>query len=149
MIYIQCFLCSANHIKNARVRTSQRSQIFIDTNSGDVAKQLMRLGGARVILCTAPNGKAISELIPGLGRNGQAIIVTGASDMMQIPPMLLLGGERSIRGFVSGNIEDALRFSILTKVLPMVEVFPLEQVALAFEKMMTAKVHFRSVLKIS
>jgi len=125
------------------------AHVYIDTNSGEVAKQLMRLGGARVILCTAPNGKAISELIPGLGRNGQAIIVTGASEMMQIPPMLLLGGERSIRGFVSGNIEDALRFSILTKVLPMVEVFPLEQVALAFEKMMTAKVHFRSVLKIS
>jgi len=54
-------------------------------------KTINELGGARVILCTAPNGKAISDLIPGLGRNGQAIIVTGASDMMQIPPTLLLG----------------------------------------------------------
>ena len=124
------------------------AHVYIDTDTGEAAKQLMKLGGARVILCTAPNGKAISDLIPGLGRNGQAIIVTGARDLMQIPPMLLLGGERSIRGFVSGNIEDAIRFSILTKVIPMVEVFPLEQVALAYEKMMTAKVHFRSVLKI-
>jgi D-arabinose 1-dehydrogenase-like Zn-dependent alcohol dehydrogenase len=121
--------------------------VYIDTDSGEAAKQLMKLGGARVILCTAPNSKAISDLIPGLGRNGQAIIVTGAREMMQIPPMLLLGGQRSIRGFVSGNIEDAISFSILTKVIPMIEVFPLEQAALAYEKMMTAKVHFRSVLK--
>jgi D-arabinose 1-dehydrogenase-like Zn-dependent alcohol dehydrogenase len=62
--------------------------------------------------------------------------------------MLLLGGERSIRGFVTGNIKDALNFSVMTKIIPMVEVFPLEQAALAYEKMMTAKVHFRSVLKI-
>jgi D-arabinose 1-dehydrogenase-like Zn-dependent alcohol dehydrogenase len=123
------------------------AHVYIDTNSGEAAKQLMKLGGARVILCTAPNSKAISDLIPGLGRNGQAIIVTGAREMMQIPPMLLLGGQRSIRGFVSGNIEDAISFSILTKVIPMIEVFPLEQAALAYEKMMMAKVHFRSVLK--
>ena len=122
------------------------AHVYINTDSGDAVKQLMKLGGARVILCTAPNGKAISDLIPGLGRNGQAIIVTGASDMMQIPPTLLLGGERSIRGSVGGNIDDTIRFSVLTKVIPMVEVFPLEQAALAYEKMMTAKVHFRSVL---
>ena|ERR1035437_2591329 len=121
---------------------------YIDTDAGDAVKQLIKLGGARVILCTAPNGKAIAELIPGLGRNGEAIIVAGANDMMQIPPMLLLGAQRSIKGFVSGNIEDTLKFSVLTKVIPMVEVFPLEQVALAYEKMMTSKVHFRSVLKM-
>ena len=68
---------------------------------------------------------------------------------MQIPPMLLLGGERSVRGFVTGNMEDAIRFSVLTKIIPMVEVFYLEQVALAYDKMMSAKVHFRSVLKIA
>jgi D-arabinose 1-dehydrogenase-like Zn-dependent alcohol dehydrogenase len=124
------------------------AHIYIDTDTGEAAKQLMKLGGARVILCTAPNSKAISELIPGLGRNGQAIVVTGAREPIQVPPMLLLGGQRSIRGFVSGNIEDTISFSVLTKVVPMIEVFPLEQAALAYEKMMTAKVHFRSVLKM-
>jgi D-arabinose 1-dehydrogenase-like Zn-dependent alcohol dehydrogenase len=124
------------------------AHLFIDTDSGEAAKQLLKAGGARVILCTAPNGKAISELIPGLGRNGQAIIITGSQELLQIPMGLLLGGERSVRGFVSGNIDDAVNFSVLTKVIPMVEVFPLEQVALAYEKMMTAKVHFRSVLKM-
>ena len=120
----------------------------LDTDSGEAAKQLSKLGGARVILCTAPNGKAISDLIPGLGRNGQAIIVTGSTDIVQIPLTFLLSGERLIRGSVGGNIDDAVKFSVLTKIIPMVEVFPLEQVALAFEKMVTAKVHFRSVIKL-
>jgi D-arabinose 1-dehydrogenase-like Zn-dependent alcohol dehydrogenase len=124
------------------------AHLYIDTEAGDAAKQLSILGGARVILCTAPNSKAISDLISGLGRNGQAIVVTGAREPIQVSPMLLLGGQRSIRGFVSGNIEDTINFSILTKVIPMVEVFPLEQAALAYEKMMTAKVYFRSVLKM-
>jgi D-arabinose 1-dehydrogenase-like Zn-dependent alcohol dehydrogenase len=124
------------------------AHVYIDTDAGDAAKQLSNLGGARVILCTAPNSKAISDLIPGLGRNGQAIVVTGAREPIQVSPMLLLGGQRSVRGSVSGNIEDTINFSLLTKVIPMVEVFPLEQAALAYEKMMTAKVHFRSVLKM-
>jgi D-arabinose 1-dehydrogenase-like Zn-dependent alcohol dehydrogenase len=121
---------------------------YIDTCSGDPVKQLLNLGGAKVILCCAPSGKAIAELIPGLGRKGQAIIITAPPDMMEFHPALLLGGERSVRGFVTGNIEDAIRFSILTRVVPMVEVFPLEKAALAYEKMMTAKVRFRSVLKM-
>jgi len=62
--------------------------------------------------------------------------------------MLLMRGRRSISGWVGGNGEDTLRFSLLTGVMPMVEVFPLEQAALAFERMMSAKVHFRAVLKI-
>jgi D-arabinose 1-dehydrogenase-like Zn-dependent alcohol dehydrogenase len=55
---------------------------------------------------------------------------------------------RSISGWVGGNIRDTLRFSILTKVVPMIEVFPLEHAATAFDRMMSAKVHFRAVLKI-
>lgn len=121
---------------------------YIDTDEGEPAKELNKLGGAQVILCTAPSSKAISALIPGLARNGQAVIVTGAGDMLQIPTGLMLGGQRSIKGYVSGSIEDAINFSVLTKVSPMIEVFPLEQAAVAFEKMMTAKVLFRAVLKI-
>ena len=121
---------------------------FIDTNTADAAKELMNLGGAKVILCTAPNSKAISELVSGLGRNGQMIIVTYVNEMMQISPANLMRGGRSISGWVGGNPEDALRFSVLTGVRPMVEVFPLEQAALAYEKMMSAKVHFRAVLKM-
>lgn len=124
------------------------AHIYIDTDAEDPAKALMDLGGARVLLCTAPNSKAISDLIPGLGRNGQAIIISGGRDMMQISPILLLGGERSVKGFVGGIMEDALRFSALAGIVPKVETFALEEVATAYEKMMTAKVHFRAVLKM-
>lgn len=124
------------------------AHLYIDTEEGEPAKALMKLGGARVILCTAPDGKAITDLIPGLCRNGQAIIVSSIREVLQIPAIHLFGGERSIRGYVSGNIEEAIHFSVLTNVVPMVETFPLEQAKQAYEKMLTAKVHFRAVLKI-
>jgi propanol-preferring alcohol dehydrogenase len=101
----------------------------------------VKLGFKTVVLS---RGKEKEELAYKLGAH-----VYIDTDMMQIPPTLLLGGERSVRGSVSGNIEDTLRFSVLTRIIPMVEVFPLEQVALAYEKMMKAKVHFRSVLKMA
>jgi propanol-preferring alcohol dehydrogenase len=121
---------------------------FIDTSATRAAKELMNLGGAKVILCTAPNGKAISELVDGLGRNGQMIIVTYVGEIMALSLVSLLRGDRSISGWVGGDPGDALRFSVLTGVRPIVEVFPLEQAALAFEKMMSGKVHFRAVLKM-
>jgi D-arabinose 1-dehydrogenase-like Zn-dependent alcohol dehydrogenase len=122
---------------------------FLDATAGNPAEELKKLGGARVILCTAPSGKAISGLVGGLARDGRLIIVSGASDMMQIPPMLLLGGRRSISGWVGGSIDDTIRFSLRFGVKAMIETFPLERAAEAYEKMMTAKVHFRAVLQIS
>ncbi len=116
-------------------------------------KELQKLGGAKVILATAPNSKAISELVNGLGFDGQLIVVAWQGEPMQISPGQLLGGRRSVQGWVArparDKSEDALNFSVLTGALPMIEVFPLEQAAQAYEKMMTAKVHFRAVLKIS
>jgi len=124
------------------------AHVYIDTMAQDAARTLLDLGGARVILCMAPKSQDISALAGGLGRDGQVIIITFTSEMMQVSPMLLMRGRRSISGWVGGNIEDTLRFSLLTGVMPMVEVFPLEQAGLAFERMMSAKVHFRAVLKI-
>jgi D-arabinose 1-dehydrogenase-like Zn-dependent alcohol dehydrogenase len=121
---------------------------YIDTSAVNAAEELMKLGGARVILCTAPNSKAIAELVNGISRNGQMIIITFVNEPMQVMPVLLMRAVRSISGWVGGNIRDTLRFSILTKVVPMIEVFPLEQAAMAFDRMMSAKVHFRAVLKI-
>jgi D-arabinose 1-dehydrogenase-like Zn-dependent alcohol dehydrogenase len=122
---------------------------YLDASSGGAAEELQRMGGARVILCTAPNSRAIAELIDGLGRDGKIIIVSAPQDMMQFHPGLLLKGNRSISGWVSGNIEDAIHFSLLSGAMPMVETFPLEQAAIAFDKMMAAKVRFRAVLKIA
>lgn len=124
------------------------AHFYIDTDSSDAVQVLTALGGAQLILCTAPNSKAISVLVGGLRRHGQLIIVAGATEPMQVSPLQLLMGERSMSGFTGGNLEETLNFSLLFKIIPMVEVFPLEQAAAAFERMMTSKVHFRAVLKM-
>jgi len=128
------------------------AHIYIDTEATDPADELRKLGGAKVILATAPNSKAISVLINGLGFEGELIIVSAPGEPMQIYPWQLFRGRHSIKGWTArpskNESEDALNFSVLSGILPMIEVFPLEQAALAYEKMMTAKVHFRSVLKI-
>lgn len=125
---------------------------YIDAESTDAAAELKKLGGARIILTTAPNSKAISALINGLGPDGQLIIVAWQNEPMQISPWQLLGGRRSVKGWTArparNSSEDTLRFSVIAGIVPMIEVFPLEQAAQAFEKMMSSKVHFRSVLKM-
>ncbi len=122
---------------------------YLDSSTGKTAGELLTMGGARVILCTAPHSSAITELIDGLGRNGQIIVVAAPQEMMQLHPGILMKGGRSIGAWVRGDIGEAINFSLLCDIRPMVEVFPLEQAAAAFEKMMTAKVRFRGVLKIS
>jgi len=125
------------------------AQVFIDTLSADVAKELQKLGGARVILATAPDNKAISQLINGLGPDGKLVIVAGVEGPIQVFGGQLLNGRRSIQGWVASgpNVrKDTINFSLLTDVHPMIETFPLEQVYLAYESMMNAKVRFRAVL---
>jgi D-arabinose 1-dehydrogenase-like Zn-dependent alcohol dehydrogenase len=125
---------------------------YIDAEATDAAAELRKLGGARLILATAPNSKAIAALINGLGPDGQMLIVAWSNEPMQISPWQLLGGRRSVKGWTArparNSSEDTLKFSVLTGIMPMVEVFPLEQAALAFEKMTSSQVHFRSVLKM-
>jgi D-arabinose 1-dehydrogenase-like Zn-dependent alcohol dehydrogenase len=122
------------------------AHVYIDTEATDAAKELQKLGGARVILATAPNAKAISALVNGLGNDGVLIIVAAANEPMQVFGGQLFRGDRSIKGWHGRRPGDALEFSVLFHVLPMVETFPLERAAEAFDKMMKATVHFRSVL---
>lgn len=125
------------------------AQMFIDTQSTDSAQELQKLGGARVILATAPDNKAISQLINGLGFDGKLVIVAGVEGPIQVFGGQLLQGRRSVQGWVASDPDarkDTINFSMLTDVHPMIETFPLEQVAAAYEKMMNAKVRFRAVL---
>jgi propanol-preferring alcohol dehydrogenase len=124
------------------------ASFFIDSQTSNASQELMKLGGAKAIFCTAPNSKAIGELVEGLARHGQLIIVTFVNEPMQISPSQLMRAVRSVRGWVGGSTADALSFSVLTHVVPMVEVYPLEQASIAFDRMMSARVHFRAVLKM-
>ena len=108
---------------------------------GDAAQQLQKLGGAKVILATAPNAKAISGLAPGLKYKGKLLIVAAPQDNIEVSPLLLLMGSRVVAGHYSGyakDSEDTLNFSVLTGVKPMVEVYPLAKVNEAYERMLSA-----------
>jgi D-arabinose 1-dehydrogenase-like Zn-dependent alcohol dehydrogenase len=124
---------------------------YIDARSQDVAKELSGLGGARVILATAPDGKAMGTLIDGLGVDGKLIIVGASTEPFAVSSLQLIMARKSVAGWPSGtskDSEDALKFAAATGVRPMIEVFPLERAADAYERMISGKVRFRSVLKI-
>ncbi len=121
---------------------------LIHSGSVDPAKELKKLGGATVILSTAPCGRSASELIDGLGLNGQMVIVQASPDPIPVFTHQLFQGQRSIKGSVGGDKDSTIRFSVRHHVLPIIEAFPLEQAAAAYEKMITSKVHFRSVLRM-
>jgi D-arabinose 1-dehydrogenase-like Zn-dependent alcohol dehydrogenase len=122
---------------------------YLDTDTTDAAKELTSLGGARVILATAPNSKAISALVDGLGLGGALVVVGASPDPITVTPFQLIGARRSVRGWPSGtshDSEDALAFCSRSGVRPLIERFPLARAADAYERMMTNKVRFRAVL---
>ena len=107
------------------------------------------MGGARVILATAPSAKAMSELIDGLGMNGKLLVVGAAFDPIEVSPIQLIQGMKTIQGWASGiptDSEDTLRFSELTGVRPMIEKYPLEKANEGYARMMSGKAEFRVVL---
>jgi D-arabinose 1-dehydrogenase-like Zn-dependent alcohol dehydrogenase len=121
---------------------------YIDSQSQDPAAELLKLGGAKVILATATNAEAMSAVSGGLGVNGTLMII-GAVPSMQISPIQLLMGRQSVKGWYSGmaiDSQDTLAFSVLSGVRAMNEVYPLEQAAEAYERMMSGKARFRVVL---
>jgi D-arabinose 1-dehydrogenase-like Zn-dependent alcohol dehydrogenase len=127
------------------------ARAYIDSASQDVAKDLSALGGARVILATAPDGKSMGSLIDGLGVDGRLVIVGASIDPFAVSSVQLLGARKSITGWPSGtsiDIEDTLKFAAANGVRPMIEVFPLERATDAYDHMMSGKVRFRSVLKM-
>jgi propanol-preferring alcohol dehydrogenase len=125
---------------------------FIDTSSGNAVEALQKLGGARVILATAPDSKSISGLVGGLGPNGKLLIVAAALEPIEVSPLQLISGRRTIAGWPSGHAKDseaALNFSALAGVHPMVETFPLANVAEAYDKMINNRARFRVVLTMT
>lgn len=125
---------------------------YIDINAGNPAEALQKLGGARIILATAPDSKSISSLFDGLGTNGKLVIVGASGEPLNINPLQLINNRRGIQGWPSGTAkdsEDTLKYSALTGVRPMIERYPLEKAADAYNQMITGKARFRVVLTIS
>src|SRR5579862_223821 len=125
------------------------AHVYIDTAVDDAAAVLQRMGGARAILATAPSGDAMGQLVSGLAARGKLIVVGVPQDQMQLSAFPLVFGGRSIYGSLAGTAietEDALAFSVLENIRPMIETVPLEQAAEAYERMMQGKARFRMVL---
>jgi D-arabinose 1-dehydrogenase-like Zn-dependent alcohol dehydrogenase len=122
---------------------------YIDDAAGDSAQALQKLGGANVILATAPDSKSMSNLVNGLGPNGTLLIVGASMDALSVTPLQLILGKRAIHGWASGTArdsEDTLLFSSLSGVRPMIERYPLEKAADGYQQMLSGKARFRAVL---
>jgi D-arabinose 1-dehydrogenase-like Zn-dependent alcohol dehydrogenase len=128
------------------------ASVYIDSKATNAAEALQKLGGARVILATAPSSKAMSELINGLGPNGKLVVIGATPDPIEVAPLQLINGSKTIQGWAAGTAadsEDTLRFAEISGVRPMIETYPLEKAAEAYARMMSGKAEFRVVLTMS
>jgi D-arabinose 1-dehydrogenase-like Zn-dependent alcohol dehydrogenase len=127
------------------------ASVYIDGESVNAAEELQKIGGARVILATAPSSKAMTELVGGLSANGKMILIGVSFDPLGVAPVQLIVGRKALQGWPSGtpaDEEDTLRFCELSGIRPMIETFPLEEADAAYARMMSGKARFRVVLKI-
>jgi D-arabinose 1-dehydrogenase-like Zn-dependent alcohol dehydrogenase len=135
--------------ENASLAKKLGASVYIDSQATNAAGALQKLGGARVILATAPNSKAMSELVDGLGPNGKLVVIGAAFDPIEVTPVQLISGSRTIQGWAAGtpaDSEDTLHFAELSGVRPMIETYPLEKAAEAYARMLSGKAQFRVVL---
>jgi D-arabinose 1-dehydrogenase-like Zn-dependent alcohol dehydrogenase len=125
------------------------ADLYIDSKATNAAEELQKLGGARVIMATAPSSKAMSELIGGLGPNGELLVIGAAFDPIEASPVQLITGSKTIQGWAAGtpaDSDDTLRFAELRGVRAMIETYPLDKAAEAYARMMSGKAEFRVVL---
>jgi D-arabinose 1-dehydrogenase-like Zn-dependent alcohol dehydrogenase len=135
--------------QNASLAKKLGASVYIDSKATKAADELRKLGGARVILTTAPNSKSMSELIDGLGRNGKMLVVGAAQEPIEVSPLQLILNRKSIQGWPGGTAldsEDTLRFAEMTGVRPMIEKFPLAKANEAYARMLSGNAEFRVVL---
>jgi len=135
--------------ENAALAKKLGAHVYLDSQATNPAEELQKLGGARVIVATAPNSKAMSQLIDGLAPNGKLMVIGAGPDAIEVTPIQLIAGGRTIQGWWSGtpaDSEDTLHFSELTGVRPMIETYPLEKAAEAYARMMSGNAQFRVVL---
>jgi D-arabinose 1-dehydrogenase-like Zn-dependent alcohol dehydrogenase len=134
---------------NASLAKKLGAGVYIDSAAVDVAAELKKLGGARVILATAPSGKAMSSLVDGLGDNGTMLVIGASQDPIEVQTGSLIFGRKRIQGWSAGipaDSEDTLRFAEMTGVRAMIEKYPLAKAAEAYDRMMSGKAEFRVVL---
>ena len=122
---------------------------YVDTSTTDQAAALQKLGGARVIVVTAPSSQAIPALVGGLSPNGKLVILGAGPEPFSLSALPLISNRLGIQGWASGSAidsEDTLNFSAQSGVRPMIEKYPLEKAAEAYDQMISGRARFRVVL---
>jgi len=122
---------------------------YIDSTTSDVAGELQRLGGARVVLATVTSAKALEPIMGGLGVDGQLLVVGASHEPMSLNTAAMIGGRNSVRAWASGtnvDSEDTLNFSVRSGVRPMIETMPIDRAQAAYDRMMSGEARFRMVL---
>lgn len=123
---------------------------YIDASHENVAEALNRLGGAKVVLSTVTDSDAMSATIDGLSKNGTLLVVGASGEPIKVSPFQLIMGRKTIKGWPSGTAADSeatMNFSALTGVRPLIERYPLERAAEAYDRMISGKARFRVVLE--
>jgi D-arabinose 1-dehydrogenase-like Zn-dependent alcohol dehydrogenase len=135
--------------ENGALAKKLGANVYIDSAATNAAEELQKLGGARVILATAPSSKAMSELVNGLGPNGMLLVIGAGPDAIEVTPIQLILGSKTIQGWAAGtpaDSEDTLRFAELSGVRAMIETYPLAKAPEAYARMLSGKAEFRVVL---
>jgi D-arabinose 1-dehydrogenase-like Zn-dependent alcohol dehydrogenase len=135
--------------ENAALAKKLGASAYIDSQATNAAEELQKMGGAKVILATAPSSKAMTSLVNGLGINGKMVVLGATADPIEVSPFQLITGKKSIQGWPSGiptDSEDTLHFAELTGVRPMIEKYPLAKANEAYARMVSGKAQFRVVL---
>lgn len=125
---------------------------YLDSRARNVAEALTDLGGAKIILATVTSGKAMSEVVGGLAINGKLMMVGASEEPVEIPVVQFIMGRHSVQGWPSGtslDSQDTLAFSVMSGIRPMIEEYPLERAAEAYQRMVSGEARFRVVIKLS
>ncbi len=123
---------------------------YIDSEAGNVGSALRKLGGAKVVLATATAAKAMAATLPGLGTDGQLLIVGASQEPLELKTAGMIGGRQSVKAWPSGtsaDSEDTMKFCVLTGIRAVIETAPLQGALEAYERMMSGKARYRMVLK--
>ena len=122
---------------------------YLDSESQNVAAELEKMGGAKVILSTVTSGKAVNAVLGGMGINGKTILVGNPDQPLEVTGRLLIAGRRSISGWPSGSpidSQDTLAFLRAHRHTAHDRSFPPRARPEAYERMLSGKARFRVVL---
>jgi alcohol dehydrogenase len=124
---------------------------YIDSTAKDVAQALQELGGARVVLATAANSKAMGQTVGGLGPQGELVIVGVTPEPLPISPVDLITPGLSVTGHPSGtsrDVEETMHFALQTGVRAAIQEKPLAEAAEAYAAMNEGRARYRMVLTV-